>query len=179
MKIWIKHFFMTLFIGLQACTGKHIANKLTIEQPVNQNKYFALLNHFEQQKASFETDTFNFYNQSTEGGVLIMYNNKQVDYEIYNFWVYGETGKLNYIYWTTKNNRMNFKFIKQMKYDYDRPMYVEGYQIDSNIYYLAYTDSTTILFNADKTEITDSNMIANKNTELTAFFEGVRSELGF
>jgi len=40
-----------------------------------------------------------------------------MDYLVLDFWLYGETGKLNYTYLTDKD--FKFKFVKQVKYEYD------------------------------------------------------------
>jgi hypothetical protein len=84
--------------------------------------------------------------------------------------LYGETGKLNYKYWTEKSGNMKFKFVKKLNYEYDKPYYEKDYKTDSIIRYLSYSDSKIKLFDINKTEITESELIDKNKLELESFF---------
>ena len=166
-----------LIIGFYSCGEKQKSEKKTesveVEKTVSELKGFELLQDFEKNKAEFRTDTFELNDHSADGGELTVFHDKDFDYIVLNFWLYGETGKLNYTYWTEKKGNMEFKFVKQLKYDYDKPYYEEGYKTDSIIRYLSYSDSKTKLFDINKTEITESELIEKSKTELESFFRDV------
>ena len=94
-----------------------------------------------------------------------------MNYLVLDFWLYGETGKLNYTYWTDKE--LKFKFIKQVKYKYDKPYYEVNFKIDTNTNYMSYLNPEIKLFDKDKNEITDKRMIDTKEKELKSFFNDV------
>jgi len=167
-----------LLIGFYSCGEKQKSEKKTenveIGKPVSELKDFELLQDFERNKAEFGTpDTFELNDHSADGGELKVFHNKDFDYIVYDFWLYGETGKLNYTYWTEKNGNMEFKFVKQLKYEYDKPYYEEDYKTDSIIRYLSYSDSKTKLFDIDKMAITEPEQIEKSKSELESFFRDV------
>lgn len=167
-----------LIIGFYSCGEKQKPEKNTetvvVEKNVSELNDFELIQDFEKNKAEFGTpDTFELNDHSADGGELKVFHNKDFDYIVYDFWLYGETGKLNYTYWTEKNVNMEFKFVKQLKYKYDKPYYEEDYKMDSIIRYLSYSDSKTKLFDINKTEITESDQIEKSKAELESFFRDV------
>ena len=167
-----------LIIGFYSCGEKQKSEKNTetvvVEKTVSELNDFELLQDFEKNTAEFGTpDTFELNDHSADGGELKVFHNKDFDYIVYDFWLYGETGKLNYTYWTEKNGNMEFKFVKQLKYEYDKPYYEEDYKTDSIIRYLSYSDSKTKLFDINKTEITESEQIEKSKSELESFFRDV------
>ncbi|MEQ8241000.1 MAG: hypothetical protein RIA69_17415, partial [Cyclobacteriaceae bacterium] len=164
-----------LLIGFYSCGEKQNSEKkmetAVIEKTFSELKDFELLQDFEKNKAKFGTpDTFELNNHSADGGELKVFHDKDFNYIVFDFWLYGETGKLNYIYWTDKNRNMEVKFVKQLKYEYDKPYYEEGFKTDSIIRYLSYSDSKTKLFDINKKEITESEQIGISKSELESFF---------
>ena len=172
-----------LIIGLYSCGEKQKSEKKTesvkIEKLVFELKDFELVQDFEKYKAEFRIDTFELNDNSADGGELTVFHNKNFDYVVYDFWLFGETGRLNYTYWTEKNGKMIFKFVKQLKYEYDKPYYEEGYKTDSIIRYLSYSDSKIKLFNINKKEITESEQVEKTKLELESFFKDVIKEVEF
>ena len=170
-------FIIFIIIGFYSCEEKNkserISKNIEIEKSVSELKDFELVQDFEKNKAEFGTETFELNNHSAEGGELKVFHDKNFDYIVYDFWLYGETRKLNYTYWTEKIGSINFKFVKQLKYDYDKPYYQENYKTDSIIRYLSYSDSKIKLFDINKTEITDSELIESSKSELESFFKDV------
>lgn len=167
-----------LIIGFYSCGEKQKTEKkaesVEIEKAVSDLKDFELLQDFEKNKAEFETpDTFELNDHSTDGGELKVFHDKNFDYVVLDFWLYGETGKLNYTYWTEKGGNMEFKFVKQLKYEYDKPYYEEDFKIDSTTQYLSYSDQKVKLFDLYKKEITESEQIEKTKTELESFFRDV------
>jgi hypothetical protein len=172
-----KVLIICLIIGLYSCGEKQKSEKKTeiveVEKTVFELKDFEFLQDFEKNKAEFGTDTFELNDHSADGGELTVFHDKNFEYIVLDFWLYGETGKLNYTYWTEKNGDMEFKFVKQLKYDYDKPYYEEDYKTDSIIRYLSYSDSKTKLFDINKSEITEPEQIEKTKSELESFFRDV------
>ncbi|TXD81004.1 hypothetical protein ESY86_20695 [Subsaximicrobium wynnwilliamsii] len=166
-----------LIIGLYSCGEKQKSEKkaeiVEVEKTASKLKDFELVQDFEQNKAEFRIDKFELNDHSADGGELTVFHNKNFDYVVLDFWLYGETGKLNYTFWTEKEGNMKFKFVKQLKYEYDKPYYVENYKTDSIIRYLTYSDSRIKLFDINKTEITESEQIEKSKSELESFFTDV------
>jgi hypothetical protein len=172
-----------LIIGFYSCGEKQKSEKKTesveIRKSVSELKHFELIQDFEKHKAEFDTEIFELFGHSSEGGELIVFHDKKFDYVVYNFWLYGGTGKLNYTYWTEKNGKLNFKLVKQLEYDYDKPFYAEGYKTDSIIRYLSYSNSKTKLYDINKTEITESEQIEKTKSELESFFRDLIKGIEF
>ena len=167
-----------LIIGFYSCGEKQKSEKkmetVAFEKTISKLKGFELLQDFMKNKAEFGTpETFELYDHSADGGELKVFHDKDFDYIVFDFWLYGETGKLNYTYWTDKNVNLEFKFVKQLKYEYDKPYYEEDYKTDSIIRYLSYSNSKTKLFDINKTEITEYEQIEKSKLELESFFRDV------
>ncbi|WP_225037352.1 hypothetical protein [Winogradskyella sp. SM1960] len=167
-----------LIIGFYSCGEKQKPEKkmetVVDKKTLSELKDFELLQDFEKNKAKFGTpNTFELNDHSADGGELSVFHDKDFDYIVFDFWLYGETGKLNYTYWTEKNGNLDFKFVKQLKYVYDKPYYIEDYKTDSIIRYFSYSDSKTKLFDINKTEITESEQIEKSKSELESFFRDV------
>lgn len=138
------------------------------------DKNFALIDDFKKTERSFQSDTFNLINQSTEGGELIAYNSKNKDYLVFDIWLFGETGKIHATYWTDKN--LNFKIIKRTDFKYDKPFYEKEYRVTETTDYLSYSDDSVRHYNADKKELRDSTTKESK-IKNESFFSEVTKEL--
>lgn len=164
-----------IIIGFFSCLDKQKSEKETqnmnIEKPVSELTDFKLIQNFEENKGKFKTDTIELNDHSTDGGELKIFRNNKSDYIVLDFWLYGETGRLNYTYWTDKN--FDFKIVKKLNYEYDKPYYMDGFKTDSTIYYLSYSDSKNKLFNINKSEITNEKLIDSTKMELESFFNDV------
>jgi len=172
-----------LIIGFYSCGEKQKTEKETkivnIEKSISESKDFDIIQNFEKNKAEFSTETFELNDHSADGGELTVYHDKNFDYVVYDFWLFGENGKLNYTYWTEKSREFQFKFVKQLKYEYDKPYYMEDYKTDSIIRYLSYSDLKTKLFDINRTEITDSEEIEKTKSELESFYRDVIKDVEF
>jgi len=160
-----------LFLCIFSCVEQKKKEKNTVENTTISKSNFDLIENFETNKTKFNTDTFELNEHSTDGGELIVFHSCKMNYLVLDFWLYGETGKLNYTYWTDKE--FKFKFIKQVKYEYDKPYYEDNFKIDTNTNYLSYSNPEIKLFDKDKNEITDKRMIETKEKELKSFFNDV------
>lgn len=78
---------------------------------------------------------------------------------------------MNYTYWTDKNFKI--KFVKQIRFEYDKPYYEEGFKIDTITNYLSYLNTPTKLYDKNKKEINNNILIATKKKELESFFNDV------
>lgn len=133
--------------------------------------YFDLMANFENSKNEFTKDTFELNGISTEGGELIVYHSSKKDYLVLDFFIYGETGKLNNIYWT--DNEFKLKFVRNAEFKYDKPLYEEGYKIDSVISYLSYQSQEIKMFDNNRNEINSKSLVESKAKELELFFNDV------
>ena len=166
-----------LLIGFYSCENKTKSSEII--KTVSELKDFELIQDFEKNKAEFNTEVFNLIGHSSDGGELKVFHDKKFNYVVYDFWLFGETGKLNYTYWTEKKGKLNFKFIKQLEYDYNKPFYVDGYKTDSLIHYLSYSDSKIKLFDMNKSEIKEPAQIKKAKTELESFYKDLIKGIEF
>jgi hypothetical protein len=170
---------LLLTIGLFSCvenkkTDSNTETKPEIETNSEIND-FDLLENFKSNKRKFNSDTLEILDHSTDGGELIVYHDNEFDYVVMDFWLYGETGKLNYTYWT--DNDFKFKFVKKVNYEYDKPYYEEGFKVDSVTRYLTYSQPNYRLFDSKKKEIMDKELVDSTKKELEEFYKDVTQEI--
>src|SRR5690606_37119734 len=170
---------LLLTIGLFSCvdnkkTDSNTDTKPEIETDSEIND-FDLLENFRSNKRKFNSDTLEILDHSTDGGELIVYHDNEFDYVVMDFWLYGETGKLNYTYWT--DNNFKPRFVKKTDYEYDKPYYEEGFKIDSITKYLTYSQPNYRLFDSDKKEITDRELVGSTKRELEKFYKDITQEI--
>ncbi len=170
---------LILFISVYSCVRNQksetqINSKLN-QKSVSELNDFEMINDFESNKAEFNTDTFKLYNHSTDAGELIVFHESESDYVVLDFWLYGETGKLNYTYWT--DNDFKFKFIRKISYEYNKPYYEGNYKTDSVIQYLSYSNSEFRLFDSNKNEINDPELVKSTKSELDGFYNDMIKEI--
>jgi hypothetical protein len=166
--------FITIFLllGIFSCTesGKNAKNKTSINSQ-SELSNFDFIENFENNTKEFSKDTFELNGYSKDGGELIVFHSHKINYLVLDFFLYGETGKLNYTYWTDKE--FKFKFIKQTKFEYDKPYYEEGYKIDSIINFLSYQNNEIKMFDKNRNEISSKIFIETNEKELKTFFNDV------
>jgi hypothetical protein len=138
------------------------------------DKNFALIEDFNKNQILFSSDTFDLAGQSTDGGELIAFRNKDKDYLVFDIWLFGETGKVHATYWTDKN--LNFKIIKRTNYNYDKPYYEKGYKVTVTTEYLSYSDNSVRRYSANKKELKDSET-DKKKIESEDFFNAITKDL--
>lgn len=162
-----------LTIGLFSCsenkstdTYKETKTEVKINSTIND---FDLLDNFLANKRKFSTDTFEMLEYSANGGELIVYHNNEHDYIVLDFLLYGETGKLNYTYWTDRNFKI--KFVKTVDYIYDKPFYEEDFKIDSVTKYITFSHTNHRLFDSNKNEITNKELIDSTKLVLENFYK--------
>ena len=167
-----------LIFGLFSCSNSQteenkteILPKETIQKELVD---FNLISDFEKSKGTFNSDTFDLMNHSTEGGELVVFHTSEKEYLVIDIWLYGEMGKLNTKYWT--DNDFKFKMIQRTKYDYDRPMYQPDYKITETTYFYSYSDSIFKIFDQDKSLIQDSSYLI-KRKEIEGFFTEMTKDI--
>lgn len=131
---------------------------------------FQLIDDFENHQKSFRADTFDLVDQSTDGGQLIVYHNKNKDYLVFDIWLFGETGKVHATYWTDR--KVNFKIIRRTDFTYDKPYYEKGYTVTESTEYLSYLDQSILRYDADKKKL-DNALTNEKKTEGEDLFKAV------
>lgn len=170
---------LLLSIGLFSCLeNKETDSNAQPESEIETSSEiseFDLLKDFESNKTKFNSDTLEILDHSTDGGELIVYHDNEFDYVVMDFWLYGETGKLNYTYWT--DDDFQFKFVKKVNYEYDKPYYEEGFKVDTMTMYLSYSEPNHGLFNSEKKEITDEKLVDSTKNELEEFYKDVTQEI--
>ena len=170
-----KVIIILLIFSIFSCSEKKKTDKKqeikTVENTVTVESGFDLIQNFETNKTNFRTDTFELSEHSTDGGELTVFHSSKMEYLVLDFWLYGETGKLNYTYWTDKDFKI--KFVKQIRFEYDKPYYEEGFKIDTITNYLSYLNTATKLYDKNKKEIYNDILIETKKKELESFFKDV------
>lgn len=170
---------LLLTVGLISCVeNKKTGTKLDTKpenKTTSELKGFELIENFESNKAKFNSDTLELLDHSTDGGELIVYHDNEFDYVVLDFWLYGETGKLNYTYWT--DNDFRFEFVRKINFEYDKPYYEKGFKVDTVTQYLTYSQSKYRLFDSDKNEITDTKLVESTKIELEEFYKDVTEDI--
>ena len=168
-----------LTIGLYSCVENKETDSNTKSKPKIETSSeiidFDLLKDFESNKTKFNSDTFEILDHSTDGGELIVFHDNLFDYLVIDFWLYGETGKLNYTYWT--DNDFQIKIVKKVNYEYDKPYYEEGFKVDSATMYLSYSEPINRLFDSEKKEIINQELVDSTKKELDEFYMDVTQEI--
>jgi len=137
------------------------------------DKNFILIEDFEETKNTFRPDTFELYDQSTDGGQLIAFHTKDKDYLVLDIWLFGETQK-NTTYWTDKH--LSLKIVKQTNYVYDKPYYEEGYKTKETTEFYSYLDDSCKIYDAEREEIKDSDN-STKEKKIRDFFTDVTKDI--
>ncbi|KIC64233.1 hypothetical protein [Chryseobacterium taiwanense] len=144
-----------LFVSLISC------NKFS-----NQNLY--LIDDFKVSRKEFTKDTIDLENVSSEGGELISYFSDKKKFRVFDFFIYGEMGKLNYTYFT--DNNLKIKSVIKRDYKYDKPITEENLKIDSTIIYYDYSEKP-ILLDQNLKEIHSIQQLKKQQIELDSFFK--------
>ena len=142
-----------------------------MENSVSELPDFSIISDFEKNKAEFTADTLDINDYSTDGGELIAYHKSKAEYIVLDFWLYGETGRLNYTYYTDSD--LNFKMVKKLDFEYSKPYTEIDFEIDSTLYYLSYSNSKSKLYDINKKEILKTELINSTKIELEKFFKEV------
>ncbi len=151
------------------CTKKESNSILSTKVPPNSNlANFDYIKDFEKNKSKFTSDTLMLTEFSTDGGMLSISRSKEKEYIVLDFWLYGETGNLNYTYWT--DTVFSFIIVKQSIFDFDRPYYEGAFITDTTIRYLSYDLTSIKLFDRYKQEVKDSKFVNMTKAELESFF---------
>lgn len=133
----------------------------------NAENKFPLLAEFKKSRSAYIVDTIALENVSVEGGELISYHNN-ADQLVLDFFIYGETGKLNYTFFTNKN--LDFKFAVKKNYQYDRPIDEQDMKIDSTIIYIE-NGSNPKLFDKFGVQIQDEKKRDSLIAEMNCFLK--------
>lgn len=128
---------------------------------------FPIVSKFNVSKDQYNRDTINLEGLSLEGGELIVYD-KNSDTLVLDFFLYGETGKLNYTYFTNRN--FEYKFVIKRDYVYNGLITDADIKIDSTIYFL---DNEIIpkLYNENTVEVNDPKKVDSIIHEINHFFK--------
>jgi len=132
----------------------------------NQNLY--LIDDFKQSRNEFTNDTISLENVSSEGGELISYLSDKKKFMVFDFFIYGEMGKLNYTYFT--DNNLKIKTVIKRDYKYDKPITEENLKIDSTITYYDYSEKPRF-FDQNLKEICNIPQLKKQQIELDSFFK--------
>lgn len=128
---------------------------------------FPIISKFNTSKDQYKRDTISLEGFSLEGGELIVYHKKS-DTLVFDFFLYGETGKLNYTYFTDKN--FEYKFVIKRDYRYNGLITNEKTKIDSTIYFIE-TKLNPRLYDQNIIEVKDSQKVDSIISEIDYFFK--------
>lgn len=129
---------------------------------------FPIIKEFNTNKKLYKIDTIQLENISTEGGELILYFDKENQKNVMDFYVYGESGKLNYTYFTEKD--FKYQFVIKKDYKYDKPITEKSLKIDSTIKYINF-EPIEKLYNQNGDEITNVETLNSTISEIDTFFK--------
>jgi hypothetical protein len=129
---------------------------------------FPIVNDFIENKSQYKIDTMDLENISNEGGEVIVYFNKDNKKTILDFYVYGETGKLNYMYFTEK--KFKYQFVVKKEYKYDKPITEKDLKIDSVINYIDFQTNPK-LFDQNGNRINDTKKLKSTISKVDSFFK--------
>jgi len=87
---------------------------------------------------------------------------------VFDFFIYGETEKLNYTYFTDSN--LKIKTVIKRDYKYDKPITEENLKIDSTIIYYDYSEKPRF-FDQNLKEIYNIPQLKKQQTKLDSFFK--------
>lgn len=150
-----------------------LSNNLLLAQANGTDKNFRIISDFEKNRGVLQSDTFDLYDHSTDGGQLIVYCPKNREYYAFDIWLFGETGKIHATYWTDKD--LKFKIVKRTNFDYDRPYYERGYKVTETTEYLSYEMNTVKRYDKDKRELNDS--LSSSTISVENFFQEITKDL--
>lgn len=137
-------------------------------QKKHENK-FPTIEEFNTTKKDYKIDTIELENISSEGGELISYHNNSNKLCL-DFFIYGETGKLNYTYFT--DEKLNIHFAIKRDYKYDRSITDENLKIDSTVNFISYENSPK-LYDKDGNEIVDEKLQDSLSLEMKEFLKQI------
>lgn len=129
---------------------------------------FPIIKEFDANKKLYKIDTIQLENISTEGGELILYFDKENEKSVLDFYVYGETGKLNYTYFTEKD--FKYQFVIKKDYKYDKPITEKNLKVDSTINYINF-EPIEKLYDQNGDEITNVEKLNSTISEIDTFFK--------
>jgi hypothetical protein len=144
-----------------------IISPLSAVQRTNDNN-FDLVTDFQNKQATFQTDTVDITDKSTDGGKLITFKHKHKDYQVVDIWLFGELGKMHATYWLDKSGKTIL--VKRSDFEYDKPYYEVGFKSKETIRYLSYKSDKVIGYNNERQELNAATSIMLKN-EYEAFFK--------
>lgn len=161
---------LLLILGSTSCTEQKEKNPETNGQIRQKSplRGFALLNDFEDNKSTFTRDSLPMDDFSTEGGDLVIYNAATKKYRVFDFWLYGESGRLHYTYWTDPMNK--FLFVKRETINFDKPYYENGVNTDTLVHYFSYDSGLNTLYGKSKQEIKNPEKREAIKGDIASFF---------
>jgi hypothetical protein len=135
---------------LISCSNR---SRLAEEQSRNPRKNpsyqeFQSLDFFEKNKSRFQADTFAITGKSKAGGELIIYHSPQMPLVIFDFWMYGEMGKMHAVFFT--DQQQHIKLVKRTQYEYDKPFTEPEYTITEQTDYIVFKNEQATIYNATR-----------------------------
>jgi len=145
-----------------------------IPDHLSSDKNFNFIDEFEKNKATFNPDTFDLSEHSTEGGQLIVFHKKDQAYLVFDIRVFGESGRIHATYWTDTD--INFIIVKRTDFSYDKPLYEKDFKVTETTQYLSYHADGTTIYDSERKVLSDP--LANeKKMQYEEFFHKVTKGL--
>lgn len=145
-----------------------------LERPIyaqDRDENFNLLDDFEENKNSFRRDSTSLPEISNDGGQVVVYSSPQKSYKVFAVQLFGQPGKLHYLFVTDRN--ANLKLTKQLEYEYRQPGEKKtAYEPVKKTTFYSFGDKSFKVYNADRTLIKDKD--ADKQEKIEKLFERVK-----
>ncbi|MGC3946496.1 MAG: hypothetical protein QM762_18560 [Chryseolinea sp.] len=154
-------------------SAQKAADSTGIERTVADNN-FGIIDDFKTSASTFQHDTFDLHDQSTDGGKLIRSNSNDKNYLVFDVWLFGETGKLHAIYWTDKQT--NIRIVQWTDYKYDKPYYEPGFNSTSTTDFHSFVDNSYVRYDSSRNQVYDSSNLESAN-RVKRLFANVSNEI--
>ena len=131
---------------------------------------FSLLDDFEKNKNSIKRDTFSLPEISNDGGQVVAYNSPEKNYKVFGLQLFGQPGKLHYLFVTDKNS--NLKLVKQMEYEYHKAGEKGDYEVVKKITFYVFSPASLRVYNEDRALIKEND--GDKREKIEKLFQQVK-----
>jgi len=148
--------------------GFFVPQRFIYGQATDEN--FSLLDDFEKNKNSFKSDTFSLPEISNDGGQVVAYNSPEKNYKVFGLQLFGQPGKLHYLFVTDKNS--NLKLVKQMEYEYHKAGEKKDYEVVKKITFYMFYPVSLRVYNEDHVLIKEND--GNKREKIEKLFQQVK-----
>lgn len=136
----------------------------------NKDENVALLADFERNRNSFKRDTFSLPEISNDGGQVVAYTSPEKNYKVFGLQMFGQPGKLHYLFLTDKDS--NLKLVKQLQYEYHKPGAKDDFEPVKKTILYSFHNKEFNVYDADGSPAKDKD--ADKRDKIEKLFQQVK-----